>query len=1122
VGQILKVRLSFADRDNLLEAMRGLSEDVVDVEHLLRMVGDWARTIKPQFGFEHVLLRNLTQLSNYLRLYQGNDDLAAIARGALQFVVRDDGQAEASGDVTEKSLNDRDEFRSLGRAFIASYAVHEIAVRLGEAVAYHPPSITREEKAQAEVIFERLSEIDGCEVELLDRVAKHLADIRDLASCGFLNRLEANVLSLVNILKDPSWPASEKAFVRGALRYFVEDEDLINGKLGLVGFLDDIFIIQMAVDLVSPTREPLIELLDKVIGVWPFLNMLTLDDGSGPRPASEFTIINSALSCSTLRSEDAFSTLLIAPETGPITVLLGFVSTLGLAHDAGARQLTEKSFSVGQKVLVDYEAVATFEGFEEMEDGRRLFRLRKNRTERGQKGLGSITSWPIADLYRLVPIAPDRVARGEIDWRARNKATPVEALDFLFSGLKKVDVHSITKQVIVVMPTTIASDFCRSTELYGQSIRDVIPLGQIASDGETTESWSPRFGMQKPVLLFVSDLDVARSYAEENREQIELVVVDIAGRNREKHASLKRLKRLNIPCLMVASERIANETEIDQYEGLAVWEWSPEDLNALVWPELKPEQTAGQIASFERRIRSTSLARPIVESVALPIVSETYRAFRALRRLSHLRGAERLPELDEVLTESFYATTRLMRTASPLTESSSSVSEVRQKLMRIESLTVSSNFLSDKERDASHLLRSRIAELAEQLQEHNPKADALRRLTSSSTDPVILCPDARLVSELAATFAGKANKVVVSVCNDTDLSGGVIIPGWFRQNRMATLLSPPIANPLTLILYDVERRWHQQFSEKQRGMRLERSQLKGKSSIFPSMNGWKAPRPSILPSPSFVDEEVIDDVDEVEREINDGLQSRILTRIGAHGSDADVKARLVVFVGNAYGLFTDNYRLNVVTHLLNGSVADDDENASVKIVAAKDVEVGDAIVFRPRSRDLIREVADELLEPGQRELSRSWQKSLREFVANNALADEIVYSRLRQAGCKSGPQAMQNWLYDEDMIAPQQFKTDIAAIAQVTGDVDLLNGIESVIDAIKEVRSCHQQKAPRLIARRIREKAATVVREEQFDQAIVHLEGDLILARVLRQASELIPVTYAIANRIREDDSWLE
>jgi hypothetical protein len=112
--------------------------------------------------------------------------------------------------------------------------------------------------------------------------------------------------------------------------------------------------------------------------------MLTLDDGAGPRAASEFTIINSALSCRNLRDANTLNTMLIAPETDPIAILLGFVSTLGLAHEAGRRQLTEASFTPGQKVLIDYDAVAVFEGFDTLLDGRRMFKLRKNRTERGQ------------------------------------------------------------------------------------------------------------------------------------------------------------------------------------------------------------------------------------------------------------------------------------------------------------------------------------------------------------------------------------------------------------------------------------------------------------------------------------------------------------------------------------------------------------------------------------------------------------------------------------------------------------------------------------------------------------------------------------------------------------------
>ncbi|GAJ16297.1 unnamed protein product, partial [marine sediment metagenome] len=57
---------------------------------------------------------------------------------------------------------------------------------------------------------------------------------------------------------------------------------------------------------------------------------------------------------------------------------------------------------------------------------------------------------------------------------------------------------------------------------------------------------------------------------------------------------------------------------------------------------------------------------------------------------------------------------------------------------------------------------------------------------------------------------------------------------------------------------------------------------------------------------------------------------------------------------------------------------------------------------------------------------------------------------------------------------PQQYRNDVPAIAQVTGDADLASNVEAVVDAIKHVRIAHQQKAPRVIAKRIRQKAATV------------------------------------------------
>ena len=1084
-------QLTYADREMLLQTFSSLKDESSGTdEQLLSDASDWAKRLVPSFGFEQALLRNLVQLSNYLIHHRGAKDIVSISRGAIHFIVGDYGQPTLDEHPTKTSECEASEFHALGKAFIASCAVHEIAVRLGEPVAYHPPAITKEEQAKAEEIFEKLSLIDGCDTELVDRVVETLDDLKNLADCGFLKRLATNARTLIDVLKDSKRPEDERICARGALRYFVENDDAISDDLGLVGYLDDVFILQTAVDLVSPLREPLIELLDQVVGVWPFLNMLTLDDGSGPRPASEFAILNFALSCRDLRSSDTRNTMLIAPETGPIAILLGFITTLGLAHKAGRRRLTEESFTPGQKVLVDYDAVAEFGGFEDLKGGRRVFRLRTYRTERGIKRLGSIFSWPISDLHRLVPVDYTRTIRGEIERGKRNLTTDVSGLSFLFNGPHNADVHAIDKQVIVVMPTTLAAEFCNSTQLYGQTIRDAIPVGQVSADGESEECWSTRFGKQKPILLFASDLDIARAYAEEHREKIELVIVDVAGRNREKHASLKRLNRLHIPCLLSATERVANETEVDQHNDLSVWEWSPEELTALVWPETKLTPTSGEIARFEHRVRSTSSTRPIVKSISLPIVDETYRAFLALRQLARQRGADTLPEMEEIIAQAFFATTQLMRCASPLSAESTCIVEAAQRIKKIRTLAGSSNFLSNDEQASIAKLVNRTQEFGEQLQDHNPKAIALDLLISEFPAVAILCPDARLVYELEAAFAGKRNRVFASVTDDIEFTDGLIIPGWFRQNRMAAVLSPPIVAPLVLVLYKAERQWYQQFSRKRRGKREERTRLKGRAAIFPSLRGWKVPKPP-PEVPSEVDA-VSDDIDEVRAEIDDSFRQRVYAQVRSGKSDADARARLVLFTGGVYGLFTDNYKLNIVTHLLDGSVDDDDEKASVKLVAARDVGVGDAVVFRPKSRDLIREVADEFLQSGQRDMSKEWQRALQKYIDEHGLSTETMYDRLKKAGCKSGLQAIRNWIYDEDMIAPQQYRNDVPAIAQVTGDADLASNVEAVVDAIKHVRSAHQQKAPRVIAKRIRQKAATVVRQEQADHSIMHLEGDLV------------------------------
>ncbi len=1082
------------------------------------MTGDWARSLRPKFGFEHALIRNVMQLANYLRLHRNAKDIELIASGAINFIVKNEAVPSLVVSEDKGSIEDQNEFFALGAAFVASYAVHEISVRLGSKVSYHPPAITKEEQGLAEDIFEKLSCANGCDLSLVASVRQKLVQIKELTTYGFLKRLATNALALIEILESQERPLEHKVCARGALRYLLESDDAIKDELGIVGYLDDLFILQTAVELTSPQREPLIELLDEVAGVWPFLNMLALDDGSGPRPASEFAILNSALCCRKLRSHNTINTLLIVPETGPIGILLGFVYTLGLAHEAGVRKLSEKSFQIGQKVLVDYEAVAEFDGFEDL-NGRRLFWLKKYKTSRGIT-TGLRTSWPIDDLHRLVPVDRDRVVRGEIERSARNQLTELSGLSYLFNGPNKADIHAISKQVIVVMPTTLAADFCSNTRLYGQAIKDVVPIGQIAADGEMAVQWSTRFGTQNPVLLFVSDLDIACSYVQDHREAIAHVIVDVAGRNKEKHSSIKRLSRLRVPCLFIISERVENEIELAKHNELNVWEWDANDLEALVWPELTDAMKTGSITKFESRLRATSTARPTIEKISFPIVSETYRSFCSLRRLAKRRGMNSLPELDTIVAEAFFGFTHLLRCATILDDGSPVVAGVNDRLQKIDKLIASSSFLTENERASAVSVTACIREFLKKLLEHNPKAAALCTILSQYPSADIMCPDARLLTDLQVALRGHPNRISASLSSDDTLSNGLVLTGWFKHSRMSSMLSPPIADPLVLLFYDLECRWHQQFIDQRQKIRQSRASLNGRSAIFPSLSGWKKPHP-----PDGRQEEVdfeLDDYGRVQNEIDDGFRMRVLDQVCAGVADADVKARMIVFAGGYFGLFTDNYKLNVVTHLLNGSVAADDEKMSVRLAAAKELRIGDQVVFRPKSRDLIREVADTLLKPGQRETAALWQAALRSYIKKHGLADEVVCRKLQASGCKAGYPAISNWINDDGMIAPQRYETDVRVIAAITGDAALSSNIDAVINAIKEVRSAHQQLAPRVIAKQIRHSAAKIVRDEQADQSVVNLDDDLVLVRVVETASELIPINYTSANRLIEEDSWHE
>jgi len=273
-------QLTYADRELLLQTFDSLKDqwDGSDDELLMRAC-QWGKSIAPTFGFEHALTRDVAVLSRYLVDRQDDQDIADIACGGLLYVLN----------AAEHGPSELRDFGLLDDAFVTSYAVHEIRTRLGDPATYNPPRLTPAEQQRAENLFLELVDKPVLEDSQLISEARRVGEsLTNLAASGLFRRLRMNIDYLAAVLVDADRTAEQRSYARAALAYVVQEQDAIDDRLGIVGYLDDNFIAQLAVDLIEPNREPWLELLDATVGVWPFLNNLHLDDGSCVRSLSEY------------------------------------------------------------------------------------------------------------------------------------------------------------------------------------------------------------------------------------------------------------------------------------------------------------------------------------------------------------------------------------------------------------------------------------------------------------------------------------------------------------------------------------------------------------------------------------------------------------------------------------------------------------------------------------------------------------------------------------------------------------------------------------------------------------------------------------------------------------------
>jgi hypothetical protein len=1100
--------LTYADREFLLQTFDTLRRDWKgpDTELLIRL-SEWSNRLKPSFGFEHTLTQDVTALSRYLHTHNSDQDVADIARGAMIYVLSAD-------QLYPSRLGD---FGLLDEAFVCNYALHEIRLRLGEPATYNPPHLTRDEQNRAETLF--LHFIDEPilpDERLIDEVKVFSGRLGNFVSSCLFGRLRKNIEFLSSVLVDVSRTDEHRAYARAALAYIACREDAIDDSFGLVGYLDDYFIAQMVVDFLEPAREPWLELLDATVGVWPFLNQLLIEWKGDVSLPSEYMIINAAVSCAELRGDNTSSIMLITPCVGPTPFLLGIAATLGLIHAFGQLEIKEDSFSPGQKVIVDYSTVAEFAGFETIGD-RKMFRLRQVRTQRGEPSPYS-ELWPLADLRRLTPAPRSRSTRGRLTQNLGRSNVELPSLEYIFNTSRAAQVFGVEKQIIVVTPIASAYEMATSLRLFGHELKDVLPMGHVSTN-EEIKLWSKRFGEQDPLLLFVSDLDLACAFVEERQDQCHLIIVDAAGRNTTKTASLRQLQQSHIPTLTLAAERTANDLHPPAENGVSIWEWHEEDFSALLWPTSATGSTAHPIVRYERWLptrQSTAVETTIIPS---PPASQAFEAVRQLRLLARQRGEDDLVELDHIVTSTFRLFSWLLRLATPLTEDFSSTRLIDNHLADLGAVREASLFLSELECTAAKDAEDALRQFFASLRSENKKADHLRELLTGQPKLSIICPDRRLRPDLEHAYADRSARIVGNWDDDDgDLHGGVI-PAWFSKDHMAALLIPPMTTPLYLVLYDIEEHWHDDFRRELQKCRTARSARSNRAKFFPHVKGWRKPAPQLSETGDTDSGTSLNVLEEIRQYVQSRYRQHAYRAAKSDGTEAEIPARLVLFDGGVHAFLTESYKANVVTHLLDGVVEDtEEEHVDVKRKTVKELQPGDAVLFHRRSdRDVVRTVADEELAPGVRETALLWQAALKGYVERERITSKQLWERLNGSGCSVSQQTVKEWLTDEDRIAPREYSEHVLAIATVTKDEKLNSRLNNVRDAIGDVFGAHQR-ASHKIARQVLRRAVAVLKEENHQSRLIEVESNIVLVNVAEIDDVTTQVRVSIVNRLQEPE----
>lgn len=307
---------------------------------------------------------------------------------------------------------------------------------------------------------------------------------------------------------------------------------------------------------------------------------------------------------------------------------------------------------------------------------------------------------------------------------------------------------------------------------------------------------------------------------------------------------------------------------------------------------------------------------------------------------------------------------------------------------------------------------------------------------------------------------------VISASNlpDDEFYDQVICLSWFSGETLKGVAEKMNTPLITVLSYTFERVWvrqaGKQIANSVSGCQLTERQKSDLLGLESTINPTSQQQSQTISEPVVVSVEGDSDIWLFERRLR---EIRKDGGVKACETPDAVSAWYIGFVGDLYAYLTETHQVSVATELVL-SRSKTRQKLPERVVA--NLVQGDYVVFPESSeRELVYELADRILGEsavGLRKRAHAWKDAL----TSSKLSPEEFLRQAKDLGRSKHIITIRNWFFDSAQIGPggsnDDLKEDIELIELVTDSQELKTEKETVLHAIKELRSAHLSAGMRL------------------------------------------------------------